>query len=128
MLRSFKARTTVNAVIQSFLRAVYWFPLLLRPEAATAITEGAVGTITSFRLYTVSYSTSATHDVAVFQMSPAMGNGCVWAWVDPSDTKALAVVLAAKTTGSSVTINFDNAVPSPWGDSSMCVLQVISLN
>jgi hypothetical protein len=80
------------------------------------------------RLYTVSWSSPpSAHDVAAFQLSPAIGGGCVWAWVDPTDDKALAMVISAKATGASVAINVDNAVPSPWGDSSMCVLQLISL-
>jgi hypothetical protein len=101
---------------------------LVCSQVATATQQGAVGTIASFRIYTVSSVPSTAHDVSAFQLSPAMGSGCVWAWVDATDKSALAVVLAAKTTGASVTINFDDAVFSPWGDTSMCVLQLISLN
>jgi len=126
MLKSLQNQALADTIIAPLRRALYLFPLLLCSQAAIATPQGATGLIVNFRLYTVSHSTSATHDVAAFQLSPAMGNGCTWAWIDPSDTKALAVVLAAKTIDASVTINFDNAVPSPWGDTSMCVLQLIS--
>jgi hypothetical protein len=96
--------------------------------AGRCCNNGASGTIVHLRLYTVSWSSPpSAHDVAAFQLSPAIGGGCVWAWVDPTDDKALAMVISAKATGASVAINVDNAVPSPWGDSSMCVLQLISL-
>lgn len=101
---------------------------LMCSQTATATVESAVGTISNYRLYTLSFWTVSARDVSAFQLSPAMGNGCVWVWVDATDKNTLAVVLAAKTTGATVSINFDNAVPSPWGDTSMCALDLISLN
>ena len=97
-------------------------------QPAGATVQGAVGVVTSYRIYTVKNATSATHDASAFQISPAMGGVCSWVWVDASDKNTLAVVLAAKTTGASVTINFEDTVFSPWGDTSMCALTLISLN
>lgn len=128
MFKSLEARTVRDAFTKLFRIAFCVFPLLLCARVATATVEGASGTITTFRLYTVQDPTSSTHDYAAFQLSPAMGNGCTWAWVDPTDQKALAVVLAAKATSASVTINFENTSYPPWGDTSMCALQLITLN
>jgi hypothetical protein len=102
--------------------------LLLCSQAANAAQVGATGVITSFRMYTINYPTSATHGYSAFQLEPAMANGCVWAWVDPTDKNTLAMVLSAKATGATVDINFDNLAPSPWGDASMCMLTFIALH
>lgn len=103
---------------------------LLQSSWATATIQGTVGTVGSFRIYTINSSPGAlttTRDVAAFQVTPALTN-CTWAWVDPTDSKTLAVVLAAKTTGASITVNYDDSIHSPWGDTSMCELTLISLN
>ena len=108
------------------MTAVLFVSLLQSPWAMATI-QGTVGTITSFRIYTISNSLTTTRDVAAFQVTPALTN-CVWAWVDPTDASTLAVVLSAKTTGASITVNYDDAIHAPWGDASMCVLTLISLN
>jgi hypothetical protein len=126
MFGSVEPKGIADRLIAPLRRTAYLLPLLLCSQVATATVQGATGLIVNFRLYTVSNATTLTHDVAAFQLSPAMSGTCNWVWIDPSDTKALAVVLAAKTAGTSVGINYDDAVPSPWGDGSMCVLTLIS--
>jgi len=97
--------------------------------AAHATIQGAVGTISSLRTYTLHAISAAANNFTIFQLSPAMGNGCTWAWIEPSDKSSLAMLLAAKGTGVEVTINFDDTVFPPWAPASgICVLTNVQMN
>src|SRR4051812_3977077 len=89
-----KSRVMNSACVLSFA--------LLASQTSSAATESATGIMGDYRLYTVHYSTSDTHDVSIFQLTTPMANDCHWVWVEPSEKNALAFALAAKATGATI--------------------------
>jgi hypothetical protein len=47
--------------------------------------------------------------------------------MDATDKGAVATALAAKVARTTLTISYDNAVVSPWGQTDICGLMVIDL-
>ena len=127
-MESYESRGAAQSNRGSVWRGLIALLVLFSGGAAHAATQTATGTITLFRMYTVNYSTSATHGYSIFQLNPALPTGCIWVSVDPSDKSTLAMVLAAKTSGSVIDVNYDDAIHPPWGDPSICALTLISLH
>ena len=101
---------------------------LMSATSAEATQYSASGTIGPVRTHTLVYGVSALQDVSVFQVSSGLGNGCSWLYISASDANSLAVLVAAKVSGESVVVWYDNTVTSPWGDPTICAAQAIQQN
>jgi len=97
-------------------------------SVAEATQSTTTGTITAAAIYSSIVSTPTMQGVAIFQVSSGIGLGCVWLWIAKGDNASWATVLAAKTTGASVSVLFESAIGAPWGDTTTCLAQNIQLN
>ena len=87
----------------------------------------ATGTISLLRATTLLQPDGRIQNITIFQLSPALGNSCVWVWIPSTDKLSASVAVAAKLAGSSVVLSYDPTVYSPWGESDVCGLLSIDL-
>jgi hypothetical protein len=92
-----------------------------------AVTTTA-GTIALMRDSTLLQPDGRLQGVVILQLSVPYSNGCIWTWISAADKGAAATALAAKLSGASVTIWYDNTIVSPWGETDVCGIVSIDLN
>jgi len=93
--------------------------LLLIPVCHAAVTSVS-GTIALMRDTTLLQPDGRLQGLTLLQLSFPYGSGCNWAWINSTDNRAAGTALAAKLSGASVTIWYDNTIVSPWGETDIC--------
>jgi len=101
---------------------------LLCSVPAQAINITTVGTITNTRNYTLLHTNQLARGFTMIQLSTPLGDGCIWAFIDATDKNALAIVLAAKASATSVTVTYASHITSPWGDAPVCAVLSIEMS
>jgi len=86
------------------------------------------GTIALMKNLTLLQPDGRLQGVVLLQLSVPFSNGCNWTWISATDKAAAATALAAKISGASVTIGYDNSIASPWGETDICGVVDIDLN
>lgn len=100
---------------------------LLMTVSHAAVTTVA-GTIALMRDTTLLQPDGRLQGLTLLQLSVPFSNGCNWVWINSADNRAAATALAAKLSGASVTIGYDNTIVSPWGETDICGIVTIDLN
>lgn len=109
-------------------RHAFFLPTLLCAPVCHAAQTTTTGTIGLLRDETLLQPDGRIQEVMIFKLSVPYSNGCIWAWLSSTDKGADATALAAKISGASVTITYDNTIVSPWGDTGICGAVAIDLN
>ena len=97
-------------------------------EICSAAQTMTSGTIVALRNHTLNYYTTTLQGVSILQLSTPFTAGCSWVFLSPNDKNALAVALTAEVSGSPVSVYYDPAVTSPWGDPTTCGVVAIEID
>lgn len=100
---------------------------LLSVAVCHATVTTAAGTIVLMRDLTLLQPDGRLQGVVQLQLSVPLSNGCNWVWIGATDKGALATALAAKASGATITISYDNAVVAPWGQTDICGLMYMDI-
>jgi len=96
--------------------------LVAFPVSAAVYTT--TGTITVLRAVSDQANGNApsVREVMGIQISPIPAAGCIWLWLQPTSKNTMATLLAAKSTGATVSVVYESTATPPWGDPNACGL------